>query len=315
MKAKIKKLLFEYTKNSRITTQELGKRIGTSQQSASYLLNSLKKKKLIEKPATMVDAVKFSFVSVIVGFNLLNTEYSTKKEVIEELKEVDSIISIEEAKEGIDFLVEYIAPNLSSFNKTHNELVYKFYKKLRTIFVFPTIVNHNYNKKYLSRKLDDSDKILFGDRVLREINERESRILQELIKHPEKKLIDIAESTSLPVKSVVNIKRSLEQRNIIKGYTATLNHQKLEINRQIIFLRFSSEGVKKIDSFSEFTKYNKNIIEFSKIIGEYQLMIIVESQKEIEIMKDMRANFPIENYLIIKSEKIHKKTYLPIAQE
>ena len=42
MNEKTKKIIFEYSKNSRITTQELGRKVGASQQSASYLLNSLK---------------------------------------------------------------------------------------------------------------------------------------------------------------------------------------------------------------------------------------------------------------------------------
>ena len=57
---------------------------------------------------------------------------------------------------------------------------------------------------------------------------------------------------------------------------------------------------------------NRNIIKFIKIIGEYQIAIYVESLKEIEIIKDIRSNFQIENYLIVKNEKIHKKTYLPL---
>ena len=73
MKSKIKKLLFECTKNSRITTKELGKRIEASQQSASYLLNTLKRKKIIESPSTIVDAVKFGFINVIVGINFIKT--------------------------------------------------------------------------------------------------------------------------------------------------------------------------------------------------------------------------------------------------
>src|SRR3989344_3069377 len=314
MKNNIKKLLFEYTKNGRITTKELGRKINASQQSASYLLNSLKKKKYIEKTATIVDAVKFGFVSVIVGFNLVDTEYATKKEVIDELNEVSSIISIEECKEGVDFLVEYITQNLSSFNKTHTEIVYKFYKKLRTKFIYPLIVTHEYHKNYLIRTTDDADNILFGDRILREVTEKEGKVLQELVRQSDKKIIDIAETVKIPVKSVVNIKRSLEKRNIIKGYTAAINNQKFEIERQIIFLSFSSEGVKKVDSFAEYTRHNKNIIKFSKIIGEYQLVIVVESLKDTEIMKEIRANFPVEKYLIMKSEKIHKKTYFPIAE-
>ncbi len=312
MKAKIKKLLFEYSINSRITTKELGKKIGTSQQSASYLLKNLKKKKLIAGNTTIVDAIKLGFVNVIVGFNLLNP--SLEKEIIDELKEISAITSIEEGKEGIDILVEYTTQNLSAFNKIHSELIYKFYKKLRTVFVYPMIVNHEYHKNYLSRKFYDSDIILFGDRILRELSENELAVLEELVNQPTKKIIDISESLKIPVKTIVRIKRSLEKKYIIKGYSAILNNTKLNINREIIFLRFSSEGIRQIDKFHEFTKNNKNIIKYMKIIGEYQLAIFVESIKDIEIIRDIRANFPIESYLIIKSDKIHKKRYLPERQ-
>lgn len=153
MKAKLKKLLFEYSRNARITTKELGKKIGSSQQSASYLLNSLKDKKFIENEATIIDAVKFGYVSVLVGFNFIKLDNSLKKEIIEELKEIDSIVTIEEGKEGVDLLVGYLSSNLSSFNKTHSEVIYKFYKKLKTAFVFPIIVVHEYCKNYLIKKI------------------------------------------------------------------------------------------------------------------------------------------------------------------
>jgi len=309
MRTKIKKLLFEYSINSRITTKELGKKIGSSQQSASYLLNSLKKKKLIEGNITIVDAIKLGFINVLVGFNFLNP--AVKKEIIDELKENPSITSIEEGKEGIDILVEYTTQNLSAFNKIHSELIYKFYKKLRTVFVYPMIVNHEYHKNYLSRKFYDSDIILFGDRILRELSENELKVLEELVRQPDKKLIDISESLEIPVKTIVRLKRALERKYIIKGYSTILNNTKLEINREIIFFKFSSEGIRQIDKFSEFARNNKNIIKFMKIIGEYHLVIFVESIKYIEIIKDIRSNFPIENYLIVKSEKIHKKRYLP----
>jgi len=256
-----------------------------------------------------MEIMKLQEINVLVGFDFLNP--SLKREIIEELKEIPAITSIEEGKEGVDLIVEYTIPNLSSFNKIHSELIYGFYKKLRTTFVFPLIVSHEYYKNYLSRKFHDSDIILFGDRILRELSENEKKVLDELVDYPAKTLIDISDSLDLPVKTVVRLKRSLERKYIIKGYSSILNHLKLEINRKIIFLRFSSEGIGETDKFYEFTRNNKNIIKFMKIIGEYQLVIYVESLKEIEIIKDIRASFPIESYLIIKSEKIHKKTYLP----
>jgi len=314
MKTKIKKLLFEYTRNSRITTKELGKRIGSSQQSASYILNILKKKKMIESSTPIVDAVKFGFVNVLVGINFIKTDQEIEKEVIDELKTINSISGIEECKEGVDLLIDYITPNLSAFNKIHLEIIDRFSNKLRAVFVYPVIVNHEYFKNYLVRKYDYTDIILFGDRELVEISKDETRILSELIKNPEKKLIDIVEFSSIPIKSVINIKRYLEKRSIIRGYTSILNNIKLAINREIILLKFFGEGIREIDKFSDYSKYNKNIIKFQKLIGEYQVCIVVESLDEINIIKEIRENFPIDNYRIMKSEKIHKKIYLPIDE-
>ncbi len=311
MKEKIKKLLFEYTRNSRISTKELGKKIRTSQQSASYLKNQFLKNNLIEGTATIIDAVKLGFINVLVGFNFLNLDYSIKKEIIRELKEDMMIIGIEECKEGIDLLVEFSAKNLAAFHKNHSELIYKFDKRLKTNFVFPIIVNHEYLKKYLIKKTEDSRLILSGDRYQKELSKNEKKVLTELVKNTSESLVNLSITLKIPIKSVVNLKKSLEKKYIIKGYTGILNNSKLGINRQIILLRFSNEGVKKMDGFVQYTRTHKNIINFMKIIGNFQVGIIVESLKEIEIIKEIRSKFPIEDYLIIKSDKIHKKRYIP----
>ena len=310
MNAKTKKLIQEYSINSRITTKELGRKIGSSQQSASYLLKSLKKKKIIVGNTAVVDAVKLGYVNVIVSFNLLNP--ADKKEILDELMEVPEITTVESCKEGVDIIVEYTVQNLSAFNKIHSEVIYKFFRKLRTQFVFPLIVGHEYARNYLSRKYYDSDVILFGDRVLRELSDYEKLVLEELVRNPDKKLIDISENLDIPVKTVVAVKRNLERKYIIRGYSTILNHNKLGIDRQFIFLRFASEDIRKMDSFSEFVRKNKNIIKFVKIIGDYHVVLYVESLKESDLLGQIRSHFHIENYRIVKSDKIHKKTYLPL---
>ena len=314
MKEKIKKLLFEYSLNSRISTKELGKKIRASQQSASYLKNQLTKKRLIQ-PTTIVDSVKLGYINVLVAFNFLQPDASVKKEIIEELKQNPDIIEIEEANEGVDLLVIYSTHNLSAFNKIHTELVHGNFKKLKTAFVFPIIVSHEFPKNYLIKNPKNVDIILSGDRVPKDIKENEEEVLNELIRAPDKKLIDISDSLKIPVKTVIKAKKSLEKKFIIKGYTSILDNNKLKINRQIIFLRFTGEGMKDIDKFSDFSKFNKNIVQFTKLIGSSQVFIVVESLNEINILRDIRANFPIENYLIVKSEKIHKKQYLPLIEQ
>src|SRR3989344_3823718 len=271
MKSKLKKLVYEYTKNSRITTKELGKRIGASQQSASYLLSTLKKRKMIESPTTIIDAVKFGYINILTGAILLKTDQNTKKDILDELKTISFVTGIEEFKEGIDFIVEYVVPNLSAFNKINLDLIEK-------------------------------------------LSNQELIILKELIKNPERKLIDIAESTNIPIKTVIKIKKEMERKNIIKGYTSILNNGKLGINREVILLKFPGEGIKEIDKFMDYAKNNKHIVKCIKIIGEYQVAVTIESDSDLTIKKEIREYFPIESYRIVKGEKFHKKIYLPLIE-
>lgn len=312
MNKKISKLLFELSKNSRITTKELGKQIKTSQQSSSYLIKQLKKKKIIQRNTTIVDAVKLGLTNVVVGLNYLNFDTQVKKEILDEIKSKETIVSIEETKQGADLIIEYASSNLSAFNKTHTELINKFHGDVETKFMFPVIVKHKYLKNYLTRKFDNKDIVLCGDRQVVDLSEVENSVLQALVKQPDEKLIKIAKTTGISVKSVVNIKRKLEKRFIIKGYSCTINHKKLGINRDIIFLKFLSRGIKDIDSFVGYIKYNKNVIKLIKLIGGFHIMLVVEEINETDILKEIRSKFPIDDYMIIKSENILKKKYLPI---
>lgn len=43
-------------------------------------------------------------------------------------------------------------------------------------------------------------------------------------------------------------------------------------------------------------------------------MLIIEEIEEKDIIKEIRSMFQIDNYLVIESENINKKTYLPLEE-
>ena len=90
-----------------------------------------------------------------------------------------------------------------------------------------------------------------------------------------------------------------------------MNNEELDIERKIIFLRFSSYGAKEIADFLLYSANNKNIIEVIKTVGSSQLVIITEGLGGIDIIRKIRSLFSIDDYMIFKSLKIHKKRYLP----
>lgn len=311
MNTKIKKFLYHISKNSRISTKSLGKEIGVSQQACSYLFKQFEKKKKILNYTAIVDPIKLGFVNIVVGLDFFSFDYSRKREILFELKEIDNIVTIEENSQGVDLLVEFCVPNLSAFNKIYVEIIDKHQQDFKIRFILPVIVKHKFHRNYLSRKKDLHDMILCGDRDLVEMSDSEEKVMMALVEDPTATFVSISKRTGMAIKTISNLKKGLEKKELIKGYSATLENSKLEIMRHHVFLNFASNEIALMDKFLTFVKEHKNIVKFVKLIGEYQVLITVEELRSREVLRDIRELFPVENYLVLKSDKIHKHRYLP----
>ncbi|RMF56236.1 winged helix-turn-helix transcriptional regulator [Candidatus Woesearchaeota archaeon] len=311
MKRKIRKLLFELSNNCRISTKQLGKKINSSQQSASYLVRQLEKKRKI-KYYTLVDPVKLGYVNIIVGFDYLNFEREAKKQVIDKLLATEQVIRVEEATQGVDLVVEYCASNLSSFNKTHSDIIYKFRKILQTKFILTVIVKHIYAKNYLVNGRNDTDLIICGDRETRKLSENDMKVLRELIANPVETFSSMSKNTKVSVKSIIKSKKRLEKFSVIRGYSCFIDEPKFGIRRYFIFLNLAGYGVEEIRKLQEFALTNKNIVEMVKTIGNYQIMLIVEELNKTELIKELRSQFPVEKYFVVEVDKIHLLRYFPL---
>ncbi|MBU0471341.1 MAG: Lrp/AsnC family transcriptional regulator [Nanoarchaeota archaeon] len=312
MNKKLCKLLFILSENSRITTQALSKKIHSSQQSASYMINQLRKKKIIQDYNTIVDPVKLGFTNILVGLNYLVFDAQTKKDILNELKNNNSIVSIQEGSQGIDLLLEYCVNNLSAFNKIHSEIAQKLHKNIETKFIYPIVVKHKFKKKYLINSKENTEEmVLCGDRETRTLTTKELEVLKELVTKSDITYSKLSQKTKMAAKTIVNIKKRLEKDFIIRGYSCVFNYQKLNINRQIIFLNMSEPGIKEMNKLISYCSMHKNITETVKIIGPYHIIIITESIKETKILEDLRSTFAIKDYFITNIKNLLKTTYIP----
>ena len=311
MKTKIKKLLFELTRNSRITTKEISKELRSSQQSSSYLIKMLERKKLVKGYTTIIDAVKFGYINIIVGFSYFNPNNESKKEVLDELKSIEEIIHIEETRRGADIIVEFCSLNLSAVNKVQSHLMQKMNKILRVNFMFPVVVIHKFNKNYLGRKKDWKDNILCGDRELRRITIKEQQVLDVIIKEPHTSLVNISKKTKISIKSVAIIKKELERKLIIKGYSCIPDNERLGIKRYHLLLKQPRISLKEMDRLVEFSKMHKHVVELTKIMGDYQVILTIEEFDKTDVIQKVRENFPVEDYFMVESENIVRRNYLP----
>lgn len=310
MKPTLKKLLYYIGCNSRISGKELGKKLRMSQQAASYHIKSLEDKKLIKAYTTIIDPIKLGYIHVLIGFRLKELRSDKLKKMQSELLNIPEIVNLQVGAAGVDFLVEFSAQNLSSFNKTYDAFMGKNYKEIKTLFIYPIIVRHKYPRNYLATKSIIDENVILGDRDLATLNSYEEQTLKLLSKNPQITLSEIASTTKQAIKTVASLKRKLEAKKVIRGYDIIINHKELGIERGILLLEL--RALEKSAWIVEFAKVNKNIVQLDKIIGKFSFCLTIEGKDPAQILKEIREETDVQDYNILRITSVERDQYLPL---
>ncbi|MBN1274678.1 Lrp/AsnC family transcriptional regulator [Candidatus Woesearchaeota archaeon] len=310
---KLRRFLFHLLNDSRITTKQLARLLDISQQTASYTLQKLEKDKTILNYQTIADPAKHGLVNALLLLHYHDFDHQKTAAVKRALKQDPDVVRVEEVSQGADLMVEYCVPNLSYFNKQYKSFLYSFKDAMGVAEAHVVIVKHHYTKNYLhKRHFDIKETITCGDRDIIAMNDKQRAVLQALINDPRAAMTSIAKKTKIDAKTVTATKKWLERKKIIRGYTAYLDHEKLEITREHIFITLSFEDEVEEYRFLEFCKQHKNIITVTKIIGPYDLFITTERMgKERHVINDLRKAFTVKNYRTLISDAITKYDFVP----
>lgn len=298
MKYKNKKLLFLLSQNCRESLKNIGTELKQSEQTTSYQITKLEKSKEI-KYKTTIDYIKLGFTNIIVGLNLKVYNNQNKQAILSEIKKEPNIVTTHLGKNGIDFIIEYKGRNLSHFNKFYSEFMHNHHNLVQTKFVLPIIVRHHYPRNYLIKNNIKEDIVTLGDRELEEFSEEHMTILDLLEDNPKITLLELSNKTKIGIKKAVKLKRDLEKAQIIRKYTAFFDYQSSDIYKRIVFVRLKDETYENINMLTEFARQNPQIINLTKLIGHYNVMIDIEFLDEEHALEQLRETFSVEDYLIV----------------
>jgi len=301
MNKKVIKLVKELRKNSRLTSRELGKKLRTSQQSVNYLIHSLEKNKTIKKYNTIFDGSRFGLVNFIVLFRCKDVDKENVS-LVKYLKEHEDIVKIERLSIGWDFLVIFSTKNISHFNKSLKGMLNEF-KKIDRLVILPIIVKYDFKE----------ENILFGDREKIDISNKELEICKILKDNGRKSYVEISKKVKLDPKTIVNIKKKLERKGVIKGYSLVVDHNKLDIRKFILLVRLNDYSLDADKKLINYCKNSKEIVSLFKCFGNWDLILDIELEKRslVEFLKDFRDNEMVKDYNSSISERLVKEDYLP----
>jgi len=314
--SKIKKIIHILSNNSKTTTKEISKEIKTTQQNVSYLITKLEEKKIIQSYKILIDSSKFGFNNFCVFLKLKKYSKSELNVFISSLKRYEEVCCIDTLFGNYDLFLKFIVPNPSHFNKILNQILIENEEKIFDYKILTQVVLYSFPHNFLSKKQYEKKIIISGDREYISTNEIEKKILNYLNDGTKVNFAKMAQKLNTTSKTIISKIKTLENKKIIKGYSINTNHKNLNLERYYLFLKFHIKELQEDSKFQKFIENSPNIIEFLKIFGEWDRILIIEvnnSEEFKKILFKLKEEFSesIKDYDFLESEEIKLWKYLP----
>jgi len=239
-----------------------------------------------------------------------------------ELKKNDSVTSIYELGGQWDLFVEFATTNPSRFNKVLKDLITRYPEYFHDYMILIDVVKHIYPRKYLvkNRKFDlsssDDDIIIGGDRDPVALSDDMLSLCRELMKNPREQIVKLSNALKVSAKTCIKRMKFLENSRIIRGFKGVPNLSSLGLISNRIFIRLDSSTPEKEKSVMSFIRFDKNIVQCTKTLGKWDMIIDVETFSDNEFRKvylNLREKFKeiIKDADTSPIYSIQKKEYLP----
>ncbi|MBT3866021.1 AsnC family transcriptional regulator [Candidatus Woesearchaeota archaeon] len=290
-----RKILYALHENARASISSLAKKSNLTRETVRYRINKLQDAGIIKGTIAKINMSFFCEGVGTVLFKLTRSDEKKFKEIIEFLKNHNSINWIAELcgsadivitllykntkdlAEKISEIVEYMGNNLKDHKLSLYVTEYKFDRKDIIIHnVKQACIRPNISfgeKKKLKIKLDDID----------------IKIISTLAENCRIKNKEIAKTLSVSEDVVrLRIKR-LEKFQVIFGYTAVLDLNKFGLESYYINLKIDKMNKEMISKIRFFAQDNPYVGYCTRIAGEYNLVISLYA-KSREHFREMFTN-------------------------
>ncbi|MFH1977711.1 MAG: Lrp/AsnC family transcriptional regulator [Candidatus Aenigmatarchaeota archaeon] len=311
------RLVYTYDLDSRMSHSKIGKKIRMSQQLVNYKIKSFQEKEIILSAYPLIDYARFGYINFIVYFKINYMNKERFLDLIDKLWKENDIVELTECGGRYDLISVFSSKNPSSFNKKLKELILRYPNQLKNYLILTTVVSYYLPKSYLIK--EDKNKqyiVIGGDREISEITETDKKILFHLVQDCSKTIFDISKVVNVDPKTVINRIKKMRESEIIRGFKPLFDMQSLNVQTNKILLKYHNLSVEKEQELVDFCIRNPNITEITKVFGEWDLELTVETMEQ----KDFRSLYIIlnEKFQDIIQDfdrfhvfKTHKKTCLP----
>ena len=283
-----KKLLFELDKNSRASLSELAKKLKTSKEVVHYRLNKLIDNKIILRFHTVPATYRFGLTAYKVYLRLSDYSEEDYRKMIDFLNNHKDVFWIGICKGRWDLIFGIWARSLEEFFQIHDGILHKFSKFIQEKELSISRENFQYNRRWM---YNDNSPIIdfnFGEKEEKIVlDDKDKKILDELVSDSRKSIVDISEKTKLSVDIVRYRIKAMEKEGLIKGYKCLLNASKVGFTTCKAFVFFKNITDAKKKEFIDYCKHLNSTVNIITTFAPWDLEIMFEASGYEEYFRIM----------------------------
>lgn len=295
--AKDKKILVLLAENSKITINELAKKVQLKRDTISYRIKRMEEKGLIIKYYPEIDYQKLGFNQYHIFFSIDERNENRKEEFIKQMQEHYATINLIEYSDRWDFEWTLVAKNIVEFDNVVSEIQVEFSdiilerSKLLHRNTFYSILLpfnfHEIKRKPIITKQSKQLEIMKIDKI-------DVEILKELSFNARASSYEISKKINLSGDAIRTRIKKLERNKIIKKYTVLLNLSMLGYHWFTFVTQLKIFNEREEKKFETLVENHQYIIKAVKTLGEWDVIIdiIADSQKDFhKTIKELKTEF------------------------
>ena len=280
--------------NTKLSNNQIGKKISRSQQFVDYRIKLLKEKKpdSVFTNQVILNPYKLNMRSFFLFIKL--DKLKDSPDFLEKLKKKKNVNWIIKCGYDFDWIIMLTV-------KTINEL-YNFVTNILSIKKIHDFDLREINKfdmmkhKYITNNTGVIENSVLIDSE--NIDELDKKLLSILSENCEEKLINIANKLEVTYKTVQVRIKNLEEKGIISGYRTFINPRPFNYKTHMITFTSNIQSENELGVFLKYLQENKYITDSFELMGKYSNGLIIRTPKKSDfsniniLIDEIRSKVP-----------------------
>jgi len=314
---KDRKILYEMDVDCRQPISEIAKKVRLSKDTVLYRIRKLEKDNILLRYQAYINHGKLGYMSARINFKLQNTTPEKEKEIIEFIQKQPFVGFFASVEGNIDLVVWVLVKTVNELNEFWEVVTKKYINHIeKTEMGVYTKIVHYPRTFFLDNKRNTKEMIFTSVDQPEKLNKTDLEIIKILTKNARESIVSIASKLKISAKTASAKIKSLEKRQIIRGYTALFNMEKLGFSYYKIYFDFQNTSPEKIKKLDGFIISHPNIVYRDYVISGHscEIEVQVKNEKELrDLIDEMKKEFSpiIRSYEVLHYFKEHKMLSMP----